>query len=768
MKVSRSVILATIGGLFLLTSLMLWSAGCSSKLDGTSLANQRPVVWFVNVPPEGSQSSVNPIVYWAGQDRDGVIDFYRFIVVRESIVGQVLGKPGEWNPTHEPLTETEVQTFVQTSLMNYDDTLWTYLYVDDDAGDPKTGNVIPMEAEIENPVIVYVPQFVFVQAYDEAGLGSDVQFRRFFRNDNPPQTEIIGKGNFTDSTVFINSLIPSGSSTGIRLRWSGSDVLDHPSDAPPFEFQWKLFGPYTDAELASVLDSFIVPVFVTNDAQVFRFGQPPDFIIDSIICDTLTHLCDTFGYLMPKAYIVCDTTYESGSEVIECDTILIDTITESNIYGVIDTIFRAVDTDFLNSPEYYRVADSSDDGTGFTWVNDTRDSLYNVFRNTPSDTTILMNFLFWVRSRDDAQVPDPTPDYVSFKMLDPKHERDIFILDMPPRRGSNRAIVDSVRNYYDRAIPRWMDSRADGDEMVWDTAVDFVRLTDVLNGSVIDAKGFLRRMLGHKVVILSNANATATPTWSDQTGAVVNYIYTALQSGVNIWYSGRQPLKVHSAGADPDTTVPNATYQYFWGVQQVCYSGWGKWANSPTNPTYRVEDFVTAVSINDARWPDLHIDRNNHKNRLTWKPAAQAWCTYDSNYIALPEVCWQVRSYDTEVQYLYGSMYGDQEHKYGSQFTMQGRPVAHRLNRGLFRTAHWLFSPIAFNDDEFQPALDDMLDWLYDGRYDFNESVVGKSRNGAVPAHGVTAKQMNDYFWDSFYSSNSPEEFRQKLNNVPF
>jgi len=226
----------------------LFFGGCSKNLEGDVYANEKPIVWFVNVPPENARSSVNPIVNWMGQDRDGQIDFYRYIVVREDEMMDSLGLDSS-------LTEAQAQSFVDNYLVNMHDSLWTVLLVRADSTDPHTSNIIPMSAEMSDPVRTYVPQFVFVQVFDEEGLGSDIVFRRFLRNDNPPTTRIV---SFIEGVPFINSVLRQG-----------ADVIDYPTDPPPFEFEWKLFGPYSDEEYTELIDSFRTEVFVTNDARVF-------------------------------------------------------------------------------------------------------------------------------------------------------------------------------------------------------------------------------------------------------------------------------------------------------------------------------------------------------------------------------------------------------------------------------------------------------------------------------------------------------------------
>jgi hypothetical protein len=235
MKYTRAITTTLLTGAFVLaTCSALFLGACTDELDGTMVENQRPIVWFVNVPPEDVKSSVNPIVNWMGQDRDGQIDYFRYIVIRETVLADSLGVTGT-------LTAAQMAQFVATYLGRYNDTLWTYLDVVTDksgTGAPMTSNIISMEAEIVSPVLTFVPQIVFVQAVDEMGLASEIVSRRFLRNDNPPDTRI--RTLFLNDVPFIDAPTSQGAATGIRFRWEASDPLDYPSDPPPFQFEWKV------------------------------------------------------------------------------------------------------------------------------------------------------------------------------------------------------------------------------------------------------------------------------------------------------------------------------------------------------------------------------------------------------------------------------------------------------------------------------------------------------------------------------------------------
>jgi len=126
--------------------LILWSLclpGCSHKPEGEQTDNLAPVVWFVNVPPENNQSSTNPIINWVGQDQDGQVVTFRYIVFREDTITNVFGGT-------MPLDSSEIQGFLDGYLRALSDTFWTYLDVQPDIGDPKTSNIIPMSAELSD------------------------------------------------------------------------------------------------------------------------------------------------------------------------------------------------------------------------------------------------------------------------------------------------------------------------------------------------------------------------------------------------------------------------------------------------------------------------------------------------------------------------------------------------------------------------------------------------------------------------------------------
>ncbi len=278
----------------------LYLSSCTDTLQGDVNANQKPIVNFVNIPPDGQRFSRNPVIYWYGTDTDGLIDYYRYHVATETQLNGM--SPEEYIQTLSDEITVVCDTITGADTVIVCDTIsdWVYIDVDPVASDPRTTITVPLIADTASPVLTYVPQWVFVQAFDMEGLGSDIVYRLFTRNDNPPQTNVIVNPR---DLPFVNAPQAGGIVTGIRITWSASDKIDYPQDPPPFEFEWRLYGPYTDEELQEIEDSYVTKVFETTDGFIYRIG------------DTLVR---------------CDTTIVDTIPVESCDTILVDPGSLSN------------------------------------------------------------------------------------------------------------------------------------------------------------------------------------------------------------------------------------------------------------------------------------------------------------------------------------------------------------------------------------------------------------------------------------------------------
>lgn len=663
-----------IGAAMFAAAVMLVSlGGCPATLTGEQDANKAPVVRFTNVPPAGTKVSVNPTVYWVGTDVDGQIAMFRYIVIREDEMGGL--SPDDYITQTLPMVSENAWTYIEVSIEN-----------------PGTQTQVPMSAELDDPVNSFVPQYVFVQAFDDEGMGSQVVYRLFQRNDYPPNTKIT---RTIEGQIFIDAPVPGGITTGVRMTWEGDDP---DAEDESFEFDWRLYGPYDDAEYQTLADSLIDTVFVTADAQVYFQGNN-----DSLF--------------------LCDTTFEGVNPVISCDTLLVDTVSKSNAFGTISEFFR-VDDPLMDSLQLNRLVETSNG-----WVSSVRDSIYNVYRFQPSDSTIKRHFMFWVRSRDAAGVADLTPSFLMINVILPRYERDVLIADFAPISLAiklNQPNIDTVRNYFGTMLTNWKP------DVIWDNVLDVRQAAVAGSGGGLPIDVALR----YKVIILYNDGLNNVSIGEGS----YDGISTGMESGVNAWTMFRGPKKKSSDApvVIPPGLAPSGRELDYFGVAGFVHSGWKGFA---VNFGPRIEDFKGAHSLEPTEWPDLQVDTAQLHRRLDWDyrfpPAVPDYYVWQPSTPWLPEVNWISRASGTEPLYLYESAYG-RKHPLGFYHSFEGAPVGIRFETNLFRSAWFAFTPLAIDDDQMQQVFNKMMDWLY------SENPAGSlSGRARYPDAHVTIDRMD-------------------------
>ncbi len=711
--------------------------GCTSTLDGEQTANQAPNVFFVNIPPEGQQFSRNPVVFWFGSDPDGLIDFYRHHVATRADVDAV-GDPMAY-------------------IATIPDNAWVINDVAPDDPNPQTKQSIPLQADASSPVLTFVDQYVFIQAYDEVGLGSDIKVRLFSRNNNPPETQIAGYSPFLP---FVND-VKAGAITGVRMSWVGTDEIDWPSDPPPFEFQWRLYGPYTDAEYADLQANFFTEVLQTADGRLFRFG------------DSLE---------------ICDTNLLADSVEITCTTYVVDANIETALptgFASLEPLFAIDDSAFINDPVFNRVSRSSDEEPAADengWVFATSDTIFDVFATDPSDTTVQKKFVFWVRSRDDAQTPDLTPAFTfgtPVEVINPKRERDVIIVDYQsttglnlvggPYRSTNFA-DDTVLQVYSNLIRNWqlnreVDTVLPGSDRLWDPERDYYRQAGQ-SGEIP-----LRVLVSHRIILLHNDASFRSSQFLNS----ANNLFKAIDGGVNAWLSMRCTILGSNFQSQFEEREvfglsKGIEYAFYFGVTRVIYSGWGCSAVAPVGftdeancPGGRIEDFIGTYTLRPDEYPEVSIDSSLLHSRYRWTigdpslDSAFGWDPYGSAppepIGALPEVGWSGRvTPGTEIIYLYKSLYGD-NHPNGFQYSFEGSPVAHRFDRGNFRTAHFNFTVIPLPEAQAQTVVNSTLNFLFTPTQQ-----TGSGRASSAPAQATTEELAENYMRRVMESAD-PEDF---------
>jgi hypothetical protein len=704
---------------------LILSGGCTNTLDGELNPNQKPIVYFVNIPPGPrevcdtvdnvitcdtiiTQFSRNPVIHWVGTDRDGIISSYRYCVATVPELGGL-----------DPMT------FVG----GISESEWIELEVDPKGPNPMTTNTISMSADLSDPVRTFVPQYVFLQAFDDQDMGSDIVYRLFSRNDNPPDTDI-----WPVLRPSINAETPGGIVTGVGIKYSAEDPIDYPSDPPPFEFQWRLYGPYSDSTLALIEAEYFTEVCPTADGQVYRLGE------EIWQCDTIF----TEEGTVIESCLVCtcevDLTPppEMAAYVSLEDYFDIDSLPDSLIrFGDISyngsLINYVLGCGAVDSVRQYKCEAASDPDTWLTgsgvdaWIPQissvSEQTLYNVFWNFNSDTTLQMNYVFWVRSRDDAMVPDLVPAFKIAAVINPRYERDVLVLDLNQTVPKMWVPVDdetfSTKMYWKETIDAWAETSG-RDSIVFDTvevsggawegrrsSPDYIRVFR-WDGTVPIAE-----LLKHKVVILYNDCLNLVQT------EVFPNVYTAIDAGVNVWATWRTFLEKQRK-SPPDLAIyPPFQFTWYFGVERTAWSGWVCFtcesSGDPCLPCGYYQDFIGAGSKYPEVWPYLPLDTALLHSRYIWK--SDTWeGDVGEGVVArpgLPEVAWSQLMNGTTAIYKYKSSFG-QSHPLGFNFAFQGRPVGHVYHTSLFKTAHFTFTPIAIQPDSMQKTANVLLDWLYE------------------------------------------------------
>ncbi len=726
---------------------------CTKTLDGEINENQRPIVYFVNIPPEGAKFSRNPVVYWVGTDPDGVLSYFRYHVATEELIG-IAG------PDHDQLMQY---------IAGVSDADWTYLDIPPTGPEPQTSNVIKMSASLESPVKTFVNQYVFLQGVDEKGLASDIVVRRFSRNDNPPDTEIRSAQLLRPA---INSVSGGGIITGVQLRFRGDDPIDYPDadNRPPFEYQWRLYGPYTDEEKAVINSEFVRPVCVTADAELFHVGEEIERI--EISYDSIGQV-DTTRYVVicdPNANLTDTTTdWPSMRWYVEFDTVvMVDEFPDSLIrigdisYAGSDTIFntscgmgaRNYRCEALQNPDLW-----FGDTLSETWVVAPRepmdDTVYNVFWDYPSDTTLQLDFLFWVRARDDAQVPDLTPDFEYVSVINPRYERDVAVVDFMPATPGRPYYKESdtfrIRGYWKNMVESWAQSKG------YDIEFDTTRVS----GSNSNSSDYfnsrwkpwgIAELLKHKLLILYKEEVAGTLPRDD-----LELCFMAVDAGINVWATWLGPYRTLGANQWPDSAItPPSAFLFYFAVEGSASRAWYTGALNtiatkrhplyPNSSYFRGfhQDFVGGLPRfgDGGGWPYLPLDTVNLYERYDWGAGRlNFWentniLTGDSVGVkfnkALPEVGWSQVRRGAETLYKYKSLYG-QSHPLGFRYVFQGSPVALRYQTSLFKTAYFNFTPLAINDDSMLIVADSILSWLYDPAIGTVEGEVRENRYPDAP-----------------------------------
>lgn len=687
-------------GLAAIIFAIMVNVGCEPDRTGTATPNSAPKVFMVNTPPDSAQFSRNPELNWYATDIDGYVAFFRYAVLVDTnlIINGQLVTP---------------EVFIEQATD--EDFGWDTLEVTLDL--PQSTATIKLYGDTLDPVNVYTKQYFFVQAEDDRGAMSEIQYRMYSRNNHYPNTHL------ASGTTFINAIDANSPAPGVHLSWWGADSTDWGRADPPLDYEWRLYGPF----------------------------DPDEDVVVKMVEENCTFDPTTNSYINCEEFPVLDLSNIP-------DTIYVNVGTDDNpvLVGKAQPIIRSRGPNYAN--------DTTD-----VWVTDRETMLYNVFEGLDLALSDKFKFIFWVRCRDDGFVPDPSPEFGQFNLYEAKFERDVLVFD-----ETGYILTDG------RWHPRTMDTtKAVFTDMIhnagfmefdttFDGGKDFFNRSYFNSPTPGDNVGTkmpdLVDLLSHKIIIYNTDFASGGPN-EGVSGALNGNggygIYFALDMGANSMAFMRNIAGLDNGDGEEfglHPMSPDLTQHY--GIIDINAEGWLYHVMIDLMHPVFNEQFIGVYS-NHSDYPNIDVMYGEGSlldtRYLRWvlKP------TYVLT--GLPEVGVCQKTQYAAPLYLYLSKDGDL-----SRF--HGKVCAVRLQEGEMRTAAFLFTPLAMDIEPMQEAFNTTIEWLYE-KFETGASAESMKPTGPQSSFGDIAERrerINQFlnYLDNFATPEERETYDVNIKPV--
>ncbi len=675
---------------------LLVMVGCSRlDLTGTQQPNQPPELIFVNVPAGGTQFNSNPIVYWYGTDIDGRVVRYDYTVLLETEIEELLRQSGCTGTGSLP--ERLIQCKDSSNAISDDDFNWTSVFVD------SAGASLPTQDRVE-----------LFAAFDTLEGGCDVEIRQVFSGDSSYfETTLVNCISETvNQFMFIRATDDLGVDSEIKYR-SYLRTNHWPETEISSEFKLNaLRVPFLSLpQLSSSYDG--IPVtWEGSDRQDFIREEPP-----------LQYYWRVFGPFDEPPSLE-DTLRPDGG--------------------------RRIPVQESQSP-------NPDEGV---WVSDTIAYMYNLWHDVnnqlgDSDTTRTGWFGLVVSARDDASVPDPSPDFVAFRAIDAKFERGVLLVTqgiwekthfgIPTCNTSQAGSRDPscVHNFLKdlgARINDYLQNNINPDPgkppMTWEFEKDWIEVNDQNGGCrrfsdpeprprCFPRGPSLDELARHKMVIYEHEDVSVPVSGilSTSTIDLQQTLAQYLDIGGRLWMVDRTPFlrRAGDLGADPKTVDFIALGGYGFGrdyfnLEGLWYPGWNSLINNIDPTKVRSNDeFIGAQRVgNLADLPaQVRVDPEKVDSMYVFV-FRQALANQDppKEIIGVPNVPYVFRGSMSRTLYSMISWRPDQN-------IAHGQPVSTRFvgptpTEPVYKTA-WFGCPLYFleREDAFQ-LTEGMIEWFLD------------------------------------------------------
>ncbi|MEZ5358316.1 MAG: hypothetical protein R3F48_05750 [Candidatus Zixiibacteriota bacterium] len=585
---------------------------------------------------------------------------------------------------------------------------WDTLIVDLDH--PQSSATINLFADTLDPVNTFISQYFFVQACDDQGAMSEIAFRKYSRNNHYPNT------HHRSGDLFINALNANSAANGISVSWDGADSTDWGRTDPPLEFEWRLYGPYA------------------TDADVYVNMVQEDCVYDP-----------TSG-----TYINCRNVFVLDIDAI-ADTMYVDPGDDRPAIPVAQPIAHSKGPNFANDPND-------------TWVTETETTIYNVFKGLNLQNTSQYKFVFWVRARDDGYVPDPTPSFSMFNVIEALFERDVAVID---ETVYNRNAGRWCPRHMDSVVFMFNDYIHESGYTSFDTMQDLFYTTGqksyFVENSIAGAPFTVIDALSHKVLILHKDMLMNGISF--EPNATVYTVFLGLAQGATSWVFSRNITSQNQAAIIPGTIQNmNATFTSFFGVNQVGVEAFNHYTLSTAAPDFWIrnpiflEEFIGAYPAH-SEYPLVEL---LYSDSL----AGETTSRLDSMYVLWSEFIG--RAHKLQGMPMVGVAYKSQiatplflyYSRLGESSIYHGKVCAVRAASNDTRTACFLFPPLAMDPEPMQETFQLTLDYLIEKF----SSVQGAAKPGysSDPATLEYRKQLTDEYL--YYINNmATDEEKEQL-----
>ncbi|GAB4321274.1 MAG: hypothetical protein Kow0074_12120 [Candidatus Zixiibacteriota bacterium] len=390
----------------------------------------------------------------------------------------------------------------------------------------------------------------------------------------------------------------------------------------------------------------------------------------------------------------------------------------------------------------------SDDPNGGVWVADTIAYMYNLWRDVnattgDSDTTRTGWFGLVVSARDDAFVPDPSPDFVAFRAIDAKFERDVLLVTqgiwgriyygIPTCNTSQASSLDPscVHNFL-KDLGEHIGSLSFVDE--WDFEKDWIEVNDQNGGcrAFTDPEPrprcfprgpTLDELARHRLVIYEHEDVSLTVSaiLTTSTVSLEQTLSEYLDIGGMMWLIDRTPFLKLAAdlGSSPKVVdfLTLGGYGFgrdYFNLEGLWYPGWNQLINNANPQLVRSNDeFIGARRVGNIPNlpPEVRVDQAKVDSMyaFVWR---QALANQDPpKFIrGVPNVSYVFRGSMSRSLYSFISWRPDQNIAHGQP--VGTRFVGPNSIDPIYKTA-WFGCPLYFliQEDAYQ-LVDGMLEWF--------------------------------------------------------